>query len=139
MCIEALLSFVITLAIYPFFYKHWLCFIIATNSPQNIFFLFYYLMVQILQCAKGVIVFQHLPITKLKLNCHKKVFCNALNFLPWDFLLIKTLDFEKTKAIKYITFKSDVIKVVLVFSISNFFINKISQGRKMYLLARIWL
>jgi hypothetical protein len=32
---------------------------------------------------------------KLKLNYCKKVFYFALNFLPWDFLLIKKLDFEK--------------------------------------------
>jgi hypothetical protein len=35
-----------------------------------------------------------------------------------------------TKPTKYTTFKTDIIKVVLVFSISNFFINKNSQGRK---------
>ena len=34
----------------------------------------------------------------LKLNYNKKVFYFALNFLPWEFLLIKKLDFEKTKA-----------------------------------------
>ena len=35
----------------------------------------------------------------LKLNYHKKVFHFALNFLPWEFLLTKKLDFEKTKTI----------------------------------------
>ena len=34
----------------------------------------------------------------IKLNYRKKVFYFALNFLPWEFLLIKKLDFEKTKA-----------------------------------------
>ena len=34
----------------------------------------------------------------LKLNYRKKVFYFALNFLPWEFLLMKKLDFEKTKA-----------------------------------------
>ena len=29
----------------------------------------------------------------LKLNYRKKVFCFTLNFLPWEFLLIKKLDF----------------------------------------------
>ena len=72
-----------------------------------------------------------LRVGSLKLNYRKKVFYFTLTCLPWDFLLIKTLDFEKTKAIKYITFKSDVIKVVLVFSIANFFTNKNSQGRKL--------
>ena len=33
----------------------------------------------------------------IKLNYHKKVLYFALNFLPWEFLLIKKLDFEKTK------------------------------------------
>ena len=34
----------------------------------------------------------------LKLNYGKKVFYFALNFLPWEFLSSKKLDFEKTKA-----------------------------------------
>ena len=34
----------------------------------------------------------------IKLNYRKKVFYFALNFLPWEFSLIKKLDFEKTKA-----------------------------------------
>ena len=55
----------------------------------------------------------------------------ALNFLPWEFLLVKKLKIEKTKTTKYTTFKTDIIKVVLVFLISNFFTNKNSQGRKM--------
>ena len=38
----------------------------------------------------------------------------ALNFLPWEFLLIKKLEIEKTKTTKYTTFKTDMIKVVLV-------------------------
>ena len=45
----------------------------------------------------------------------------ALNFLPWEFLLVKKLEIKKTKTTKYTTFKTDIIKVVLVFSISNFF------------------
>ena len=36
--------------------------------------------------------------SKLKLNYRKKVFYFALNFLPWEILLIKKLDFENTKA-----------------------------------------
>ena len=39
----------------------------------------------------------------------------ALNFLPWKFLLVKKLEIEKTKTTKYTTFKTDIIKVVLVF------------------------
>ena len=68
--------------------------------------------------------------TSLKLNYRKKVFYFALNFLPWEFLLIKKLDFEKTKPTWYSTFKTDITKVGLVFSISNFFINKISNANK---------
>ena len=55
----------------------------------------------------------------------------ALNFLPREFLLVKKLDFEKTKTTSYTTFKTDIIKVVLVLLISNFFTNKNSQGRKL--------
>ena len=39
-------------------------------------------------------------------------------------LLIKKFDFQKAKATQYTTFKTDIIKVVLVFLISNFFTNK---------------
>ena len=70
-------------------------------------------------------------ISRIKLNYRKKVFFFTLNFLPWEFLLIKKLDFEKTKTTKYTTFKTDIIKVVISFSISNFFTNKNSQGRKL--------
>jgi hypothetical protein len=55
----------------------------------------------------------------------------ALNFLPWEFLLVKKLEIGKTKTTQYTTFKTDMIKVVLVFSISNFFTNKNSQVRKL--------
>ena len=37
---------------------------------------------------------------------------------------------EETKTTLYSTFKTDIIKVGLVFSISNFFINKISHANK---------
>ena len=48
----------------------------------------------------------------------------ALNFLPWESLLVKKLEIEETKTTNFTTFKTDVIKVVLVFSISNFFNNE---------------
>ena len=38
-----------------------------------------------------------------------------------DILLQKKLEIEETKTTKYSTFKTDIIKVSLVFSISNFF------------------
>ena len=41
-----------------------------------------------------------------------------------EVLLIKKLEIEETKTIEYSTFKTDIIKGGLVFSISNFFINK---------------
>jgi hypothetical protein len=44
----------------------------------------------------------------LKLNYRKKVLFFALNFLPWEFLLIKKLEIQKTKA----TFIISVLKVV---------------------------
>ena len=55
---------------------------------------------------------------------------NTFSF-PGNFFLIKKLEFEKTKPTQDTTFKTDIIKVVLVFSISNFFTNKNSQGRKL--------
>ena len=54
-----------------------------------------------------------------------------LYFLPWEFLIVKKLEIGKTKTTKYTTFKTDIIKVVLVFSISNFFTNENTQGRKL--------
>ena len=41
-----------------------------------------------------------------------------------DVPLVKKIEIEKNKTTKYTTFKTNVIKVVLVFSISNFFTNK---------------
>ena len=78
------------------------------------------------------------------MDAPKKVFYFALNFFPWELLLIKKLDFEKTKVTLLTTFKTDIIKVVLVFLISNFSINKNSQERKYvrekrYKLLQIWL
>ena len=65
-----------------------------------------------------------IPFIPLKLNHRKTLFYFALNFLPWEFLIIKKLDFEKTKATYYTIFKTDIIKVDLVYLISNFLINK---------------
>ena len=58
-------------------------------------------------------------------------------FLLWDILLIKKFEIKKTKpTIVISTFKTDVIIVGLVFSISNFFNNKISQGRNQFMAYR---
>ena len=40
----------------------------------------------------------------------------ALNFLLWEFFLVKKLEIKKTKTTKNTNFKTDIIKVVLVFS-----------------------
>ena len=61
-----------------------------------------------------------------------------------EVLVVDKLKIEETKTIWYSTFKADIIKAVLVFSISNFFINKNPQGRKSvrqkkYLPLQIWL
>ena len=60
----------------------------------------------------------------------EKILFSRTDFLPGEILLIKKLDFEKTKPTYYSTFKIDIPEEGLVFSISNFFINKISPGRK---------
>ena len=58
---------------------------------------------------------------------------------------MKKLEIEKTKPTFIIsTFKTDIIKVGLVFSISNFFVTKMSLSnkwmrKKKYLLAEIQL
>ena len=64
----------------------------------------------------------------LKLN-----YCSEteLNFLLWEFLLVKKSEIEKTKTTFIISVLKVVYQVVLVFSKSNFFINKNSQGRKL--------
>ena len=50
-----------------------------------------------------------------------------LQLFARDVLVIKTLEIEKTKPTFIIsTFKTDIIKAGLVFSISNFFITKTS-------------
>ena len=69
------------------------------------------------------------PSNKAELPLEGIIF--ALNFLPWEFLLVKKLEIEKTKTTKYSTFKTDIIKVVLVILISNLFTNENSQGRKL--------
>ena len=47
-----------------------------------------------------------------------------------DILLMKKLEIEESKAAQYSTFKTDIIKVGLVFSISNFFIKESSLANK---------
>ena len=47
-----------------------------------------------------------------------------------DILLQKKLEIEETKTTEYSTLKTDIIKVGLVFPISNHFINKMSLANK---------
>ena len=54
-----------------------------------------------------------------------------IHLFAGEILLLKMLEIEETKTTQYTTFKTDILKVVLVFSISNFFTNKYSQGRKL--------
>ena len=64
----------------------------------------------------------------------------SLNFLPWEFLLMKKLEIKKTETTELITFKTDIIKVGLVFSISNFFTNKNAPKKKsIYRKRPTWL
>ena len=57
----------------------------------------------------------------LKANLREKVLFlrNSLGYF-----LIKKLDFEKTKPTQYLTFKTDITKVGLVFLISTFLLRK---------------
>ena len=59
----------------------------------------------------GQFISEHIiPDTKAELPLEGIFF--PLNFLPWEFLLVKKLEIEKTKTAKYSTFKTDKIKVV---------------------------
>ena len=51
----------------------------------------------------------------------------ALNFLPWEFLLVKKLEIEKIKTTFMISVLKVVYLVVLVFSISNILLIKIPR------------
>ena len=68
-------------------------------------------------------------MTKAELLLEGIFFCTQLSSL--GIFINKKLEIEKTKTTQYTTFKTDIIKVVLVFSISNFFTNKNSQGIKL--------
>ena len=65
----------------------------------------------------------------LKLNYCKKVFLFALNFFPWEFLLMKKLEIQKTKTTQFTTFKTDMYNKrglsFIKFQLQN------SQGRKL--------
>ena len=69
-------------------------------------------------------------LQKLKLNYCKKVFFFFIHLLARDILVMKKLEIKKTKPTFIISvLKVDIIKVGLVFSISNFFIAKTSLAK----------
>ena len=51
-----------------------------------------------------------------------------IHLFAGEILLLKMLEIEETKTTQYTTFKTDIIKVGLVFSISNFSSNKIAHA-----------
>ena len=53
---------------------------------------------------------------------------NLIHLFAREVLLVEKLEIEETKTTNYSTFKTDLIKVGLVFSISNFFVNKTYQA-----------
>ena len=65
--------------------------------------------------------FCEIAITAIKAESPQVGIFLALNFLPWEFLLIKKLEIEKTNTTYSTTFKTDMIKVVLFCLIANFF------------------
>ena len=62
------------------------------------------------------------------LNYRKKVV--FFSSFARNILSMKKLEIQETKITVYSTFKTDIIKVGLVFSISNFFIRKSSLASK---------
>ena len=62
----------------------------------------------------------------------RKYFFSHSIFFPGSFYyVIKKWKLKRLRPPSIITFKTDIIKVVSVFSISNFFKNRNSQGRKL--------
>ena len=56
--------------------------------------------------------------------------CFLIHLFARDGFIMKKLEIEETKTTYYSTFKTDMIKVGLVFSISKIFIKKISLANK---------
>ena len=98
----------------------------------------------ILQSWKPPFWESDLSVSILKLNyCKWVFFYHPYDLLAWEILLLTKLEIEETYITKYSTFKTDIIKVGLVFSISNFllikFLMQINGWGKKYLLAVIQL
>ena len=66
----------------------------------------------------------------VKLNYRKKIFIFSSIYFARDILSTKKLEIEETKTTLHSTFKTDIMKMGLVFSISNFFHNKSSLANK---------
>ena len=71
---------------------------------------------------------QHL--TMFFMSKAKLLLLKLIHLFASEILLVKKLEMEETKTTQYSTFKTDIIKVVLVFSIPNFFITKTSLANK---------
>ena len=78
----------------------------------------------VLKDVKFLIVFT-LHWTKAKL-----LLLNLIHLFAREVLLVKKLEIEETETTWYSTFETDIVKVGLVFSISNFFITKTSLANK---------
>ena len=64
---------------------------------------------------------KYFPIDSVKAELLQEGIIFLINLFARAVLLMKKLKIEVAKATKYSTFKTDVIKVGLVFSISNLF------------------
>ena len=70
---------------------------------------------------------------KSHIFCHVKAELLLLKLIllfAREVLLVKTLEIEETKTTWYSTFKTEIIKVGLVFSNSNFFTMRISYANR---------
>ena len=60
----------------------------------------------------------------------KSLLLNLIQIFARAVLVMKKLEIKETKTTQYSTFKTDTIKVGLVFSISHFFITKTARANK---------
>ena len=60
----------------------------------------------------------------------KLLLLKLIHLFAREVSLVKKLEIEETKTTKHSTFKTDIIKVGLVFSTFNFFITKTSPANK---------
>ena len=70
---------------------------------------------------------------KIRGSAHYKVellLLKLIHVFAGEVVSVKTLEIEETKTTQYSTFKTDILKVGLVFLISNFFITNTSMANK---------